>query len=113
MVEGREITSHRVGAVNKQLRIFTFDEPNSKSPIVYMIELDHVPICQIRFINGSIRDGINGITVDALLAIAEDRLAMQNASPFGNREASVAITNLQTAMMFLQKRIRDIEMDSE
>lgn len=102
----REIKSHRVGSINRQFRIFAHDEHSEDSPVVYMVEKRAVPVFRAEFGSGQ-------MTVETLLAIVEDRLSMINSEPYGRRETSIAITKIQEAMMFLQKPIRDIEMDSE
>lgn len=102
----REIKSHRVGHLNRQFRIFAHNELDEDSPVFYVVERGTDPALHAEFGSGQ-------LTVEVLLAIVEDRLSMTNAAPYGRRETSIAITKIQEAMMFLQKPIRDIEMDSE
>jgi hypothetical protein len=62
----------------------------------------------IRFQNGPIKEvGVNGITQEALLAIVMDRLRSFQAGPYACRENAVALTYIETAQMWLQKRTRD------
>lgn len=105
-MQPREIKSHRVGHLNKKFRVFAHNEHDSDSPVVYIVEMDAVPVFRAEFGSGE-------LTVEVLLAIAEDRLSVTNGEPYGRRETSIAITKIQEAMIFLQKPIRDIEMDSE
>jgi hypothetical protein len=51
--------------------------------------------------------GVNGISNEALLAIVEDRLLGFQAGPYSCRENAVALTKVQEAMMWLQKRTLD------
>lgn len=48
--------------------------------------------------------GVNGFTNEQLIAIICDRLRTWNAGPFSCRENSVAMTHLETALMWLNKR---------
>lgn len=62
----------------------------------------------VRFQNGPIKEvGTNGVTHEALLAIVEDRLIGFQSGPYACRENAVALTKIQEAMMWLQKRTRD------
>lgn len=51
--------------------------------------------------------GVNGISNEALLAIVEDRLLGFQSGEYACRENAVALTKIQEAMMWLQKRTRD------
>lgn len=64
--------------------------------------------CDINFQNGPIAEsGVNGISNEALLAIVEDRLIGFQSGEYACRENAIALTKLQEAMMWLQKRTRD------
>lgn len=65
-------------------------------------------MCDINFQNGPIKEsGVNGISNESLLAIVEDRLLGFQSGQFACRENAIALTKLQEAMMWLQKRTRD------
>lgn len=62
----------------------------------------------VRFQKGPIAEhGANGITQETLLAIVEDRLKCFQAGPYACRENAVALTKVQEAMMWLNKRTAD------
>ena len=62
----------------------------------------------VSFQNGPIKEaGVNGISGEALIAIVIDRLRSFQAGPFSCRDNAVALTKLEEAMMWLQKRTRD------
>lgn len=122
----RELTSHRVSGLNEALRIQVLDNPGQGNAChAYKIsppELDTFDVtrdpqrgtrlmracCDIRFQNGPIGEaGVNGISNEALLAIVEDRLLGFQSGQFACRENAVALTKIQEAMMWLQKRTRD------
>lgn len=64
--------------------------------------------CDIRFQKGPVKEaGINGVSDEALLAITIDRLRSFQAGPLSCRENAVALTHLETALLWLQKRTRD------
>ena len=114
----REITSHKVNGLNEALLINVLDEPGQGNAChEYQIRkfvrneddaTADVELANIRFQNGPIQEaGVNGISGEALLAIVEDRLIGFQSGPFACRENAVALTKLQEAMMWLQKRTRD------
>ena len=62
----------------------------------------------IKFQNGPIKEhGVNGITQEALLTICADRLRSFQAGAFACRDNAVALTHIETALMWLQKRTRE------
>lgn len=59
----------------------------------------------IHFQEGPIKEaGVNGITQEALLAIVIDRLRSFQAGPFSCRENAIALTHIEEALMWLQRR---------
>jgi hypothetical protein len=59
----------------------------------------------ILFQNGPIKEfGVNGITGEALIAIEIDRLRGFQKGPFACRENAIALTHLEEALMWLQRR---------
>lgn len=62
----------------------------------------------ILFQNGPIpAHGVNGITVEVLLAICADRLRCFQAGPFASADNGFALFNIEEAMRWLQKRTLD------
>lgn len=83
---------------------FNDDEKGKRSPISER----HGRNCIISFQNGPIAEaGVNGISQEALLAIVEDRLLGFQSGPYSCRENAIALTHIQEAMMWLQKRTLD------
>lgn len=108
----RELTSHKVNGLNEALQITVLDEPGQGNAChVYVIKVADPtsPVaCNVRFQNGPILEsGINGISQEALLAIVEDRLFGFQSGKFACRENAIALTHIQEAMMWLQKRTMD------
>ena len=117
----RELTSHKVAGLNEVLKISVLDEPGPGNAcheycITFVDEslggVERSPLrgrnCIIGFQNGPVKEsGVNGISNEALLAIVEDRLLGFQAGEFACRENAIALTKLQDAMMWLQKRTRD------
>jgi len=59
----------------------------------------------IHFQEGPIKEfGVNGITQEALLAIVIDRLRSFQAGPYACRENAIALTHIEEALMWLQRR---------
>jgi hypothetical protein len=113
----RTVTDHIVNPVNDRLIITVVDEPGAGGANhEYRIEAtddgsgkpnkiaDHA----ISFQNGPIAEhGVNGITQEVLLAIVADRLRSFQAGPFACRENALALTKVEEAMQWLQKRTLD------
>lgn len=110
---GRQLTSHKVNGLNECLRISVLDEPGQGNAChAYEIKVVNADgndeIQFVRFQNGPILEaGVNGISNEALLAIVEDRLLGFQSGQYACRENAVALTKLQEAMMWLQKRTLD------
>lgn len=117
----RTLTGHKVNGLNEALEITVVDEPGAGGAChEYRIDLlDNVarpgdqpatkPLSvTLQFQNGPVKDaGFNGITQEVLLEIVADRLRSFQAGPHAGRENAVALTHLETAQMWLQKRTRD------
>jgi hypothetical protein len=62
----------------------------------------------VLFQNGPIKEvGCNGLTHESLLAIIIDRLQGFQSGQYACRENAIALTKIQEAQMWLQKRTRD------
>ena len=71
------------------------------------IGLDN-PYAKVNFQKGPIKEnGVNGCHNEDLIAIVIDRLQCLNQGDFACRENSMAITKLEEAMMWLNKRTAD------
>lgn len=115
----RTITDHKLNGLNDALQITVTDEPGAGGANhVYEIEFgnnegeDRTGHSQrkhvISFQNGPIQEaGVNGISGEALMAVQIDRLRSFQAGPYECRENACALTHLETALMWLQKRTRD------
>lgn len=121
----RLLTSHRVNGLNEALKIEVRDEPGPGNACrkYHITTVEYPPppevdlhkcqamlgaVCDIRFQKGPIQEvGVNGISNEALLAVVEDRLLGFQSGEYACRENAVALTKIQEAMMWLQKRTRD------
>lgn len=108
MDTAREITTHLVEG-HESVRVFCLDGPGAggasheyvvKPPDGRLGEF----VCPIVFQDGSPKDGFNGVTNEALLAVLIDRLTGFQAGPFACTENSIALSMLQEAMKFLKQR---------
>jgi hypothetical protein len=112
----RTIRTHEVNLTNRSLEIRVVDEPGAGGAnhhyevwVMDKTGLDEPKqICDINFQNGPILEhGVNGVTQEVLLAIVADRLQCFGKGPFPSRENAVALTHVETAMLWLQKRTMD------
>lgn len=99
MLQLRAIGEPTFGGANHSYEVLIFDKAGIDEPKV---------ICTVNFQNGPIQEaGVNGVTQEILLAIVIDRLTSFQAGSFACRENAVALTHIETALMWLEKRTRD------
>ena len=114
----RKLTDHKVAGLNADLEVYAVDEPGQgNASHVYDIASDLNPgtdaggthsLCRISFQNGPVSEsGINGVTQETLLTVLIDRLRGFQSGAFACRENAIALTDLEEALMWLQKRTRD------
>lgn len=118
----RELTSHKVNGLNESLQIQVLDEPGAGGAChkyaIYGWHSAGNPSADngcndetralVLFQNGPIANaGVNGISIEALLAIVEDRLKGFQSGPYSTRENSLALTKVQEAMQWLHQRTRE------
>ena len=124
----REITDHKLNGINEALKVIAIDRPGpGGANHKYAIELypeggDSAKYAVVlSFQNGPIGSpaDMNGITGEAILAVAIDRLRgfqftrddagnyTKAPGPFACRENAIALTKIEEALMWLQKRTRD------
>lgn len=111
----RELTDHVVNPANDTIKINVVDEPGAGGANhAYQVLLPNSKdggeafATNIMFQNGPIAEhGINGLTQEVLLAIVADRLRSFQAGPYSCRENAIALTNVEQAQLWLQKRTRD------
>jgi hypothetical protein len=92
--------------------IICYDEPGQGNAChVYQVEYYGIPdqiLAKINFQNGPIKEnGVNGIQNEDLLAIVIDRLKGFQSGNFACRENALALTKIEEALMWLNKRTAD------
>lgn len=111
----REIKSHIVNPCNEKLSVRAEEKLGpGGAPHVYEIAVTdqkNAPMFWVfGFQNGPIKEvGTNGVTHEALLAVLIDRLQHFQKGQYACRENAIALTKLEEAQMWLQKRTRDRE----
>jgi len=114
----RTITDHKINGLNDYLEINVTDEPGSGGANHhYTITVPELKLGlaasnglhqTISFQNGPVLEaGVNGISNEALLVIVIDRMRGFQSGPFKSRDNACALTHLEEALMWLQKRTRD------
>lgn len=98
----------------KYTKVFCLDQPGSGNACHhYRItpELETETLSEVSFQNGAILEsGVNGIMNEDLLAIVIDRLQGFQSGKFVCRENAIALTKIQEALMWLEKRTADREV---
>lgn len=101
---------------NRYTQVVVIDEQNEKSKACHIYKIESVggpekPIAvlaQINFQQGPIKEaGVNGIHNEDLLVIVLDRLKGFQNSEFKCRENAIAITKIEEALLWLNKRTQD------
>ena len=116
----RRINTHKTNAANDTITIEVLDEPGAGGAnhayVVSGFDLGRNPSNSgtgpgeigIIFQNGPIAEaGKNGITQEVLLAIVIDRLRSFQAGQYSCRENAIALTHIETGLMWLQSRTRE------
>ena len=108
----RELISHKVTGLNEKISIDVVDEPGPGGAChEYRMSIDTSKTIErvyLSFQNGPIQEvGVNGLSIEALLAIVEDRLLGFQSGQFACRENALALTKIQESLMWLGKRTRD------
>lgn len=106
----RRITTHAVGALNEAVEIAVLDEPGDGGAChrYALIVGEHEIV--LPFQNGPLgKDGenINGISIEALIAVCIDRMRGFQTGDFACRTNAIALTKLEESLMWLQNRTRD------
>ena len=117
----RELSEHKVNPANDKLAVTVMDPPGSgganhhyrisgfsSPPPSFETIAQDASVADVVFQNGPIQEaGVNGVTHEALLAIIADRLRGFQAGPFACRDNAIALTKIEEAQMWLQKRTRE------
>ena len=68
-------------------------------------------LLEINFQNGPIKEaGVNGVMNEDLISIVIDRMRSFQSSEYACRENALALTKLEEALMWLEKRTADREL---
>ena len=91
--------------------VFSVDEKgNGGANHVYEIDLqDGNGVTTIKFQNGARKESgsIHGVLDGDLLEIVRHRLQSFQAGPFASRENAVALTHIEEALMWMNRRVED------
>jgi len=118
----RKLTDHVVNPANDKLEIEVLDSPgagganhlyrvsgfNTSSNVSFDPISVAAESVDILFQNGPINEvGVNGVTHEAILAIVADRLRSFQVGPYACRDNDLALADVESAMLRLQKRTLD------
>lgn len=109
----RQLTAHRAAEADKQITINVLGQPNAAGAFHdYRIDVDggdrHVPSTAIHFQEGPIQEaGVNGITIESLLAICAHRLQCFQEGAFPSDENEHALHHVHAALKKLHQRTLD------
>lgn len=102
----REITTHKGNELDDALTIKVLDKPGHGGAC-HQYAIEGAGGVHIYFQEGPVKEhGVNGISIESLLAICIDRLEGFQSGPHRCRENALAVTKLEEAMHWLQHRTR-------
>ncbi len=107
----QEVSRELIHKDNNDVRVDHLSAPDHQDGHWYQIYCPEFPVgletFDINFQNGPVKEhGVNGITNEALLAIILHRLRVLNQT-YPCRENSLAITNIEQGLMWLERRTQD------
>ena len=116
----RELTDHKQNEANEQITVQVVDEPGHGAAChEYRAHVESHPergcavergLMSLSFQNGPIKEvGVNGITHEVLLAVLIDRMRSFQDGDYACRENAIALTKLEEALMWLNKRTQGRE----
>lgn len=108
-MESRSLYDHKVNGLSEAISIEVTDKPGSGGANhCYEVYLGAKHLFTINFQNGPIQEvGFNGVSNEALLAILIDRMRGFQSGQFACRDNACALTHMEEALMWLQKRTND------
>lgn len=112
------ITHHTSSFARDHIEVLAVDEPGSGGAHHdYVINVYDSPAANsaralvqsvsLKYQHGPIKDGVNGILDEALLAVVADRLGAFSQGEFRSRETALAHTKVQEAILWMQERQRE------
>lgn len=108
----RLLTDHHTNELNEKI-VLTAEDEADKNGSHHQYKIDYeIPggrgTVALNFQKGPIKEsGYNGITQEVLLAVVIDRLKGFQKSQFSCKENACALTHLEEALMWLNKRTGD------
>lgn len=98
--------------MEKYTQVYATDERGAgNANHEYLISWTHEPsiiIQTVKFQNGPVKEnGVNGVMNEDLIAIVIDRLQGFQSGPYACRENAIALTKLEEALLWLNKRTAD------
>lgn len=116
-MDNQEITSHKTNECNRQIKVIgrnpgaggAFKKFDITGPVKELLGVGAVPSfgLNMKFQDGPVADGVNGITNEVLLAILETRLMGFQSGRFANANNAEAITHIRAAMSALCRRTQE------
>lgn len=110
-MKDRELIDHKCSDLNDKLSITVLDGPGAgNASHQYLIKIPGQIVDRewhIKFQDGPVIFGINGLSDESLLAIVLDRLRGFQSGEYSCRENAIALTKLEEALHWLQHRTRD------
>lgn len=102
-----------ISATSRYTETFVLDQPGEGGAChIYRVQdidnANRIPFAEVNFQKGPIKEnGVNGCHNEDLLDIVIHRLEGFQSGDFACRENAIALTHLQTALLWLAKRTND------
>lgn len=116
-----ELTSHRIrdvtSSLDSQLQVLVCDEEGPGGAHhdykiltpAYQADIPYRILCHIKFQKGGVKEagGVNGISIESLLAIVQHRLECFQNGPFSSEYNADALSHVEQAIARLHARTTD------
>lgn len=105
----RVIHTHEINELNRSIEI---NAPERLTDVqhVYTLRVAKKPETYISLQQGEVKDvGVNGLSIEAMLAIAHDRLLTFQGGGYPCEENVQAITCIETALKWLERRAKRVQ----
>lgn len=116
-MDNQEITSHKTNPCNEQIKIIghcpgaggAFTRYDISGPRTQYLGVGEVPSfgLNMKFQDGPIDSGVNGITNEVLLAVLESRLIGFQSGRFAHPKNAEALEHIRGAMAALKSRTQE------
>lgn len=101
-----ELTDHHINDCNQQIKLVRIEPPEETAHrrTQYEVTLPGQAPLMLKFQDGEVDKGVNGLTNEVLLVILLDRVRAEQAGPFRSQENQMTLASLENAGLWFKRR---------